>query len=443
MQRIQQILWGGLVGLSLLWWAVDTTGWSRLDGVFAWRGVLTQWSGLLAMAVMSAALVLSVRPRWLEPWLGGLDKVYRLHKWLGISALTLAVSHWLIVKGPKWLVAWGWLEKRARKPRPQFPEESWQHWFMSQRGLAEDVGEWAFYLAAALMVLALLKWFPYRRFFQTHRILALAYLALVYHALILFKFDYWPTLLGAVLVVLLGMGSVSAILAFFRRRLGAASHAGHLTRIDALPGSQALRLEVQTPTWTGHQPGQFAFVDGLDGEGPHPFTIASAWQGDGRLNFIIKGLGDYTRNLPGTLRVGSSLKIEGPYGGFTLQREWTPQIWVAGGVGITPFLAQLEALATLPQPLTIHLFYATADTNDVLTCRVRELAAQARVNLHVFRSALGERLTFEAIQQAVPDLDLACLCFCGPDSLGTLLRQQWLALGRPQHTFHQELFAMR
>ncbi|VVE62121.1 ferric reductase [Pandoraea captiosa] len=44
---------------------------------------------------MSFAIVLSVRPVWIEARLNGLDKMYRLHKWLGISALVAGIVHWL------------------------------------------------------------------------------------------------------------------------------------------------------------------------------------------------------------------------------------------------------------------------------------------------------------------------------------------------------------
>lgn len=144
-----------------------------------------QYTGVLVIGVMSVAIVLASRPAFLEPYLGGLDKMYRLHKWLGISALALSVTHWLIANGPKWMVGWGWLVRPARHKRPELPSESIQAFFASQRSLAEGVGEWAFYAAAALMVLALVKLFPYRYFFKTHRLLAVAYLVLVLHAVVL------------------------------------------------------------------------------------------------------------------------------------------------------------------------------------------------------------------------------------------------------------------
>lgn len=56
------------------------------------------------------------------------------------------------------------------------------------------------------MVLALVKRFLYRHFFKTHRLLAVTYLALVWHSVILLKFDYWSGPLGPVMAVLMAAG---------------------------------------------------------------------------------------------------------------------------------------------------------------------------------------------------------------------------------------------
>lgn len=60
----------------------------------------------------------ALRPRWLEPRLDGLDKIYRLHKWLGVGALIVSVLHWWWAQGTKWMVGWGWLTRPQRGPRP-------------------------------------------------------------------------------------------------------------------------------------------------------------------------------------------------------------------------------------------------------------------------------------------------------------------------------------
>ena len=51
-------------------------------------------SGILSLVLMALAMFLSIRPKWLEAPLGGMDRIYRLHKWSGILATLLAVTHW-------------------------------------------------------------------------------------------------------------------------------------------------------------------------------------------------------------------------------------------------------------------------------------------------------------------------------------------------------------
>lgn len=108
--------------------------------------------------------------------------------------------------------------------------------------------------------------------------------------------------------------------------------------------------------WRGHDAGQFAFVNFDDPEDAHPFTISSAWADDGLLTFTIKGLGDYTRALATSL-VGQGVVVEGPYGRFNFLGDHRLQIWIGGGVGITPFIARLNGLAHEGHSERIDLFY--------------------------------------------------------------------------------------
>src|SRR5690606_11205045 len=65
--------------------------------------------------------------------------------------------------------------------------------------------------------------------------------------------------------------------------------------------------------WPGHKPGQFAFVTASRGEGPHPYTIASAWAPETRrIVFITKALGDFTGRLPQKLHLDMEVTVEGP-----------------------------------------------------------------------------------------------------------------------------------
>ena len=453
MGRIKAAFWAAPVLLAVLWLAADPSA-LQPAGFFALRGSMVQLSGLLAMGCMSLAMILALRPRWPERWLGGLDKMYRLHKWLGIGGLVLAVTHWLWARGPKWAVGLGWLVRPERGARPApAPAGTLEGALRSWRGTAEDVGEWAFYAAVLLIAVALIHRIPYRFFYRTHRLLAVAYLVLVFHTVVLLNFPYWITPLGVVVAVLLAYGTWAAMVVLACRVGASRKAAGTITRLHYFPGLRVLAGDIQVPQgWSGHKPGQFMFVTADEADDAHPFTIASAWNpSERRLAFITKELGDYTRRLPELLRVGQPVNVEGPYGCFTFDGGDARQIWIGGGIGITPFIARMEQLAMdreayigRPRSQAIDLFHTTADWNEEAIAQLTADAEAADVRLHVLHDPRDGRLSGERIRAAVPDWAQASIWFCGPAGFGAALRKDFAGHGFPvAERFHQELFAMR
>lgn len=444
MTHIKRFFWLFLLALAGLWWWSDTTAWGALPHFFAWRAELMQVSGVLGIGVMSVAMVLAVRPVWFESTLGGLDKMYRLHKWLGIAGLVLSIGHWLLAQGTKWGVGWGWLARPARGPRPVLPEGSLQQWLSTQRGLAEGVGEWAFYAAVLLMTLALVKRFPYRHFFKTHRLIAVAYLVLVWHSVVLLKFDYWGSPLGVAMAALMLAGSVAAVLVLSGHVAARRQLVGEVAAVRQHTLLKVLEIDIQFQgRWAGHEPGQFAFVTLHADEGAHPYTISSDWRNDGRLTFIIKALGDYTRTLAHRTGVGDVVKVEGPYGRFNFQGTQPRQIWVGAGIGITPFVARMKALAQVPDGKTIDLFHTTAVWDPHVMGLLANDAQAAKVALHALWDERDGFLTAEGITRQVPDWRDADVWFCGPSAFGHALKKDLMAMGLPAARFHQELFEMR
>lgn len=450
MRRIIWTFWVFVLGLSLLWFLAEPQALSE-GRFFPLRNLMIQYSGVLAIGVMSLGMILALRPRLPEPWFGGLDKMYRLHKWLGIAGLVLAVVHWLWSEAPKWAVSLGWLARPARGPRPAV-EHAVHQFLQGQRHLAEGVGEWAFYAAVVLIVLALLRWFPYHLFYKTHRLLAVAYLVLAFHAVVLTKFGYWATPLGVVLALLLAGGVVAAVLVLLRRVGAGCRVRGRIVALRRYPGVRALETEIaMAPGWPGHRPGQFAFAMSDVDEGAHPYTIASAWHpADGRITFVTKALGDHTSRLPDKLRVGQEVVIEGPYGCFTFEDDVAHQVWIGGGIGITPFIARMKQLARerasgeSARGPVIDLFHTTAEVDEGALSRLRADAAAAGVRLHILVDAKDGFLTGERVFAAVPDWREASFWFCGPAGFGAALRRDLAAHGVPVvQRFHHEVFAMR
>ena len=87
----------------------------------------------------------------LEGLFGGLDKMYRLHKWLGIIALSGSILHWTSKQFPKWLVKLGLFDGK-KPPRPPMQEVlTLKDWLVTQRHFAEEVGEIAFLRCSRLI----------------------------------------------------------------------------------------------------------------------------------------------------------------------------------------------------------------------------------------------------------------------------------------------------
>ncbi len=443
-----------LLTLTLAWLAVmpaigplvDAQG--AAGGAWELRRQLLYLSGLLSIGLMALTLLLALRLPMAERLLGGMDQVYRLHKWAGVGAALAALAHWGVKESSGWMTAlWG----RAGKPA----RDAVLPWLADSRGLAKDVGEWAFYLLLAAVALTLLtRLLAYRPWRVLHRAMPLLFLALVLHSVALTPLAWWSQPAGVLMGALLALGSAAALwslagLVGLPRR-----HAARIESVQVLGEGANAPLQVLcavAPSWPGHRAGQFAFVRFERSEGAHPFTIASAPASLGRaadgqelLRLVIKPLGDYTRSLRQRLRAGQALDIEGPYGRFdgvgAGQRQ---QVWVAAGVGITPFLALLEArqgdaAPAGAQPAQLH--YCTRDAAaDALLPTLQALCAQASppVRLTVHDAARGQRLAPADLAATPGALDI---WFCGPQGLGDALAGQ--ARQRPWR-LHRESFAMR
>lgn len=90
----------------------------------------------------------------------------------------------------------------------------------------------------------------------------------------------------------------------------------------------------------------------------HPFSIVSEQNNKGKLSFIIRELGDYTKALH-KLNIGQTIFVDGPYGSMSLERSRTAQgiTLIAGGAGIAPMMGLLRELAKQGDPRPIRLLY--------------------------------------------------------------------------------------
>lgn len=424
----------------LIFMGLITGAWAMADSLYLspfdaqkFAVSFTQISGLLAIGLMAFGTFLSVRPNWLEPYMGGLDKMYRLHKWLGITGTAIGIVHWLTASGGD------------RHGPPSAAEAAGQSFWQSLHGPAHGVAQPALWILLALVAAALVKKIPYHIFALTHRLTPVLFLLLTFHSVVLMKADYWTQPVGWLMGAVYVIGAVSAVMSLLRL-IGAGRKVGARViskRYVEQVKSLVVELEME-PGWKGHRPGQFAFVRGRNRWSAHPFTIASSWHPETRrITFIVKELGDQTTGLDSKLPVGAELVVEGPYGQFNFDHDKPRQIWISGGIGVTPFVARMKLLAREPESRSIDFFHSDVVDEGEAYAMMRADARAASVSLHINVTPRDGRLTGERIRAAVPDWKNASIWFCGPSAFAAALKLDFARAGLPLADFHHELFEMR
>ena len=194
-----------------------------------------------------------------------------------------------------------------------------------------------------------------------------------------------------------------------------------------------------------YAPGQFAMLhlESKEGWQRHPFTISSS-PDEEDVRFTIKALGDYTTRLPGLLEPGMPAVISGPHGRFTHAKGTGHQIWVAGGVGVTPFLSWMRSLDAHPCAARVDFFYTVAD-DAPFEEELRAIAdAQPTLRLHVVRSQVEGRLTAATLLSTSAADPLEASAFmCGPGPMLEALDDGLRDLGVPSSRIFREHFDWR
>lgn len=244
--------------------------------------------------------------------------------------------------------------------------------------------------------------------------------------MILLKFDYWSGPLGPVMAVLMAAGCIASVMVLFRRVAAGRQVVGEVAAVRYHEALSVMEVDIACKgRWAGHQSGQFAFLTLHEEEGPHPYTISSTWEDDGRITFIIKALGDYTRTLPERVQIGDVVKLEGPYGQFNFQGRQKRQIWIGGGIGITPFISRMKELARKSDGKTIDLFHTTTVYDPHAIGLLENDAKAAKVRLHVLWDERDGRLNAARITELVPGWQDADIWFCGPAGFGQALKKRF------------------
>lgn len=382
--------------------------------------------GVSALALTGTAATLASRWGFIEEVLGGLDRVYLAHKWLGVWALGLASVHLTFKAGL----------------------DVWQSAAIIELdgGTRRLVRQLSFVALMFIVLLALNRNIPYRIWRLWHKSSGPLFVIIVLHWL------SFPSPLALNTPAGVWMAAVSVLgLAGAAYKLllypFVARHAEYLiTQVE--PGAGAVRLEL-SPVRGGIavEPGQFGFLrmkhDGL--REPHPFTIASGGPPEGPVALLIRALGDYTRELVRQVKPGMHADIYGPYGRFRRATHAARELWIAGGVGISPFVAWLgDEDASGFDRVTLFYFY-TPEREFPAVSVLESLAARRGVELVAISDGPASASFAERLGAALASTDPAHVQvrFCGPKGLLEQVRQRLSEHAIPERNLQNEYFEFR
>lgn len=379
-------------------------------------------AGGAAYLLMATSIFLATRPRFLEDAFGGLDRMYRAHKISGVLAGLLVLVHFFLA--PKEAPA----DAASVSLAPSAP-----------------LGMLSLIALMILLAITLNRKVAYHRWRLPHKAMGVVFILVTGHFLTapsVFFDRFGPS--GVMLMVAAAIGIVSYVAGLF----GVSRRSGRRFVIEAVNHLERATELVLKPVAEGlsFRPGQFAFVEIRDRAfaEPHPFTIASGPKDD-RLRFVVKVLGDWTRRVRDDLKPGVEVAVHGPYGRFDSAAAGDRQVWLAGGVGITPFLSMLRDMEP-GDPREIVLVYAVRETKEaVFLDEIRERAAVlGNVEVVLLQSNAGEFARVDMMKTKLAEpLSSYDFFLCGPKPMVNGLVRD---LGRekvPGGRIHTEAFELR
>jgi ferredoxin-NADP reductase len=141
-----------------------------------------------------------------------------------------------------------------------------------------------------------------------------------------------------------------------------------LSRVEVAEGTMAFHFE--KPPHFDFKPGQSADVTlsnppETDSEGnTRTFSIASS-PFENQLMFATRMRDTAFKRSLKRVPLGTHVKIDSPMGSFTLHKNSAkPAVFVAGGIGITPFVSVLRQADHDRLPHKLHLFYSNRRPED-------------------------------------------------------------------------------
>ena len=225
------------------------------------------------------------------------------------------------------------------------------------------------------------------------------------------------------------------------------------TKLDSLrrlsPSTIGFSVALEQDASVSFLPGQYMNVIVPNTTQSRSYSFSSMLK-NGTVEFLV-------RNIPGGLmstyltefaKAGDALTMTGPVGSFYLRDIKRPLLFLAGGTGLAPFLAMLEAMLRNGASHPVHMIYGVNTDADLV--EVDKLAAFAEsIPGFTFATVVGDATSTHPLKGYVTnhlpgehlhggDVDIY---LCGPPPMVDAVRSYLTQKGVTPANFYFEKFA--
>jgi len=391
--------------------------------------VIAKVSALIGICLLSLTIFLSFRWHFMESVFGGLDKVYKAHHLIGQITMIMILLHplFLIIRVlPNW--------------------NSIKIYLVPGLNIPYTYGILSFFLLIILLIFTLIIRLPYKIWHLSHKFMGIVLILVTWHGLVAGRDLIQNPILRIWILMFALVGIISYFyMLFFYQLIGPKFNAiveevksvGDITEIKLKTIGKIMKFN----------PGQFVFIKFLNVEKSFeifPFSISSS-NSEELIRISAKRSGDFTSYHLPKVSVEDKVYLYGPYGKFGEKYlfENKSMLWIAGGIGITPFLSMLKH-ENLSKGNKIDLIWSCKDENDrIYDGEIREIIKNNKNIQYIsWISKDKGRVSASGILKLLGTKDKITeklIFICGPNQMMMELADQFIKMGvKPRNIIFED-----
>ena len=139
------------------------------------------------------------------------------------------------------------------------------------------------------------------------------------------------------------------------------------------------------------------------------------------------------------MKPGDTIDAKGPDGDFTVLGPNKHFVFIAGGIGITPFRSIIADLAHKNLPLNITLLYANSTSEFPFKDELEKIADD-NPNFKIHYIVSPQHIDEDVVKQTVPNLSEPIFYVSGPEKMVEILSEMLMKMGISEDHIKQDFF---